>query len=127
MESAARFFLHGQRISGQKLQALTSGDIKNIEVFNEVIGGAGDDQKPDNVITIGVKDQDGMTTSFKIKKDTKFQRVFEAYAQRIGVNVETLTFRIDGQRITKENTPKMLEMQDGDSIEVMSAQTGGEL
>ena len=36
-------------------------------------------------ITIRVKDQTGEETMFKIKKSTKMSKVFNAYAQRKGV------------------------------------------
>jgi small ubiquitin-related modifier len=82
------------------------------------------EKKPDT-ITIVLSDQAGEKMHFKVKKETKFQKVFDAYATRLGVPVTSLTFRFDGERITAEHTPKMLEMEDEDMIEVLMQQVGG--
>ncbi|CAF5227609.1 unnamed protein product, partial [Rotaria magnacalcarata] len=51
-----------------------------------------------------------MTTSMgKLKK---------SYAERQGVAVGSLRFLFDGKRINDEETPKLLEMEDNDTIDV---------
>jgi small ubiquitin-related modifier len=69
--------------------------------------------------------QTGEETFFKIKKTTKMQKVFETYAQRKGVQIGSLRFLLDGERITSEQTPKMLELEDQDQIDCVLEQTGG--
>jgi len=76
-------------------------------------------------ITIRVKDQTGEETMFKIKKSTKMSKVFKAYAQRKGVEEQSLRFLLDGERIDADNTPKMLELEDEDQIDCVLQQTGG--
>eukprot|EP00571_Detonula_confervacea_P004531 CAMPEP_0172327480 /NCGR_PEP_ID=MMETSP1058-20130122/59706_1 /TAXON_ID=83371 /ORGANISM="Detonula confervacea, Strain CCMP 353" /LENGTH=194 /DNA_ID=CAMNT_0013044549 /DNA_START=67 /DNA_END=651 /DNA_ORIENTATION=+ len=90
---------------------------------------SGDEAKPteeaNEPITIRVKDQTGEETMFKIKKSTRMSKVFGAYAQRKGVELESLRFLLDGERIGPDETPKMLELEDEDQIDCVLAQVGG--
>ena len=52
-------------------------------------------------------------------------KVFQAYAQRKGVQAKSLRFLLDGERIKDEDTPKQLELDDQDQIDCMLEQTGG--
>lgn len=76
-------------------------------------------------ITIRVRDQTGEETYFKIKKTTKMEKVFSTYAQRKGVQVSSLRFLLDGERINPTDTPKQLELDDQDQIDCMLEQMGG--
>ena len=53
------------------------------------------------------------------------QKVFETYATRKGVQVSSLRFLLDGDKIMGDQTPKMLELDDQDQIDCMLEQTGG--
>jgi len=70
--------------------------------------------------------QTGEETFFKIKKTTKMSKVFSTYAQRKGVQVTSLRFLLDGERIEENATPKTLELEDNDQIDCMLEQVGGE-
>mmetsp|Transcript_3645 Transcript_3645/g.3444 ORF Transcript_3645/g.3444 Transcript_3645/m.3444 type:complete len:97 (+) Transcript_3645:180-470(+) len=76
-------------------------------------------------ITIRVRDQTGEETVFKIKKTTKMAKVFNAYSQRKGVDSNSLRFLLDGERITEDQTPKTLELEDEDQIDCVLEQVGG--
>jgi len=76
-------------------------------------------------ITIRVRDQTGEETYFKIKKTTKMEKVFATYAQRKGVQAQSLRFLLDGERINGDQTPKQLEIDDQDQIDCMLEQMGG--
>jgi len=76
-------------------------------------------------ITIRVRDQTGEETFFKIKKTTKMSKVFNTYAQRKGVQVNSLRFLLDGDRIQNDDTPAKLELDDQDQIDCMLEQMGG--
>jgi small ubiquitin-related modifier len=69
--------------------------------------------------------QTGEETFFKIKRTTKMSKVFETYASRKGVQVASLRFLLDGERIQPDQTPKMLELDDQDQIDCVLEQTGG--
>ena len=62
---------------------------------------------------------------FKIKKTTKMSKVFDTYAQRKGIQPTSLRFLLDGDRVGMDQTPKMLEMEDGDQIDAVLEQQGG--
>ena len=52
-------------------------------------------------------------------------KIFDAYAGRRGIDVVALRFMFDGKKINKDNTPKMLEMEDDDQIDVFLEAVGG--
>jgi len=74
-------------------------------------------------ITVKHPAHDAITIS--IKKSTKFSKVFDAVASRIGVAASSIRFLYDGKRVTKDDTAKMLEMEEGDQIDALTEQTGG--
>ncbi|CAK9435481.1 uncharacterized protein LODBEIA_P02080 [Lodderomyces beijingensis] len=62
---------------------------------------------------------------FKIKDTTQLKRLMEAFAKRLGCNVDSLRFMADGVRVEAENTPRDLDLEDGDVIEAHREQIGG--
>lgn len=52
-------------------------------------------------------------------------KVFSTYAQRKGVQVASLRFLLDGERIKENDTPKTLELEDNDQVDCMLEQVGG--
>mmetsp|Transcript_49080 Transcript_49080/g.66881 ORF Transcript_49080/g.66881 Transcript_49080/m.66881 type:complete len:101 (-) Transcript_49080:472-774(-) len=78
-----------------------------------------------DTITIRVRDQTGEETFFKVKKTTRMEKVFSTYAQRKGVNLASLRFLIDGERINPNQSPAELDMEDHDQIDCMLEQQGG--
>ena len=76
-------------------------------------------------ITLRVVGQDGHEVNYKMKVSTSLGKVMQEYAQRIGVSKADLRFLFDGRRIANDETPKILEMQEMDVIEVFLHQTGG--
>jgi small ubiquitin-related modifier len=53
------------------------------------------------------------------------QKVFETYATRKGLQIASLRFLLDGERVEPTSTPKMLELEDQDQIDCMLEQAGG--
>lgn len=70
--------------------------------------------------------QDNTEVHFKIKKTTQLRKLKQAFCDRQGVALNSLRFLFDGQRINDDQTPKDLEMEDDDVIEVYQEQTGGQ-
>ena len=60
-----------------------------------------------------------------MKKTTKMQKIFDAYAQRRGLAAGSLRFSLDGERILTDQSPKMLELEENDQIDVFLEQVGG--
>jgi len=69
--------------------------------------------------------QTGEETFFKIKKTTRMEKVFQTYAQRKGVQFNSLRFLLDGERIQSDATPASLDLEDQDQIDCMLEQMGG--
>jgi hypothetical protein len=115
-----RYFVDGERVK--------FADNHN-EAFLPLIGGGADEEgeapKADAPITIKVRDQAGEEMFFKVKRSTELRKIFDAYAQRLGVNASNLKFTLDGERLKETDTPKMLELSDNDQIDVFLQQVGG--
>lgn len=63
--------------------------------------------------------------AFKVKKTTKFSKIFKAFCDRKGVAVDSISFVYDGKRLNGDHAPKMYEMEDDDVIDAMIQQQGG--
>jgi len=126
-----RFMFDGQRVKDDDTPKMLEMDENDqIDVLIEALGGADApadapaDGEP-TTINIKVKDQSGDEMLFKVKKTTKMSKIMDAYAQRRGVGADNLRFVYDGQRVNKEATPKMMEMDDDDQIDVTLETVGG--
>ena len=51
-------------------------------------------------------------------------KIFEAYAQRRGSTADTFRFSLDGNRIIPDDTPRLLELDENDQIDVILHQLG---
>ena len=76
-------------------------------------------------IEILLADSGGNKIHFKLKAATPLSRVFASYAQRQGSRVDVYRFLYDGKRVDENDTPRSLNMENGDVIDVMVPQTGG--
>jgi len=76
-------------------------------------------------INLKVMGQDGNIIQFKIKKHTGLKKLMSTYCERAGLALQTIRFSFDGTRINEGDTPKSLDMEDGDTIEVFQQQSGG--
>lgn len=88
---------------------------------------APDDTKrgaPDKM-RVNVIDQDNQSLSFDITPRTPMSRLMDAYASRKGLKPASLRFMVNGQRIKDDQTAKELELEEGDTIDVMQEQLGG--
>jgi len=109
-------------------QGRTQSDFfaPNSTYHTRFIMGDGAEQKTEeNHINLKVMGSDNTEVHFKIKKTTQLKKLKQAYCDRQGVAINSLRFLFDGQRITDDMSPKQLEMEDGDVIEVYQEQTGG--
>merc|ERR1712149_31019 len=87
------------------------------------------DAKPEGegneYIKLKVVGQDSNEIHFRVKMTTQMGKLKKSYSERVGVPVASLRFLFDGRRINDEETPKALEMENDDVIEVYQEQTGG--
>lgn len=76
-------------------------------------------------IKLKVVGQDSNEIHFRVKMTTQMGKLKKSYSERVGVPVSSLCFLFDGRRINDDETPKQLEMEQDDVIEVYQEQTGG--
>merc|ERR1712109_12846 len=76
-------------------------------------------------IKLKVVGQDSNEIHFRGKQTTQMGKLKKSYAERVGVPITSLRFLFDGRRINDDETPKALEMEQDDVIEVYQEQTGG--
>ncbi|KAF8509480.1 ubiquitin-like protein [Gautieria morchelliformis] len=82
---------------------------------------------PNAPINIKVVSSTGEEVFFKIKRSTKLTKLQGAYANKVGKDVANIRFLYDGDRITEDDTPGTLGMEENDAIDVMVEQVGGRL
>lgn len=63
---------------------------------------------------------------FRIKRTAMFSKIYKAVADAKGIAADSFVLIHDGERIATTDSPKMLEMDDGELVEYQQAQTGGE-
>jgi len=111
-------------MSEENLNELGLGDGDAAEASD-----SGKDKKEDGGdvehIKLKVIGQDHSEVHFKVKKTTNLSKVKKHYAERQCTSVDSLRFMYEGRRIGDHDTPKELEMQNEDIIEVYQEQTGG--
>ncbi|XP_024377115.1 small ubiquitin-related modifier 1 [Physcomitrium patens] len=76
-------------------------------------------------INLKVKGQDGGEVFFRIKSTATLRKLMNAYCDRQSVDPSSIAFLFDGRRLRADQTPAELEMEDGDEIDAMLHQTGG--
>ncbi|XP_064614162.1 small ubiquitin-related modifier-like [Liolophura sinensis] len=79
----------------------------------------------DEYIKLRVVGQDSTEIHFRVKLTTQMGKLKKSYSERQGVPVSSLRFLFDGKRINDDETPKQLDMESDDCIEVYQEQTGG--
>ncbi|KAF9005118.1 hypothetical protein BDQ17DRAFT_1424268 [Cyathus striatus] len=72
-----------------------------------------EDVKPKLNLVIGYE---GTTITVKVKSNMKFSKIFQAAEKRFGKESGTFKFVYDGERISEEDTPAGLGMEDGDQV-----------
>ena len=89
-----------------------------------------EDKKPEKKeggegsLNIRIRDQTGEETFFKVKKTTKLDKVFNAFATRKGVAASDLRFLFNGGRVSGEQTVADIGMEDDDQIDCMCRLSG---
>ena len=76
-------------------------------------------------VNLKVCGQDGSVVQFKIKKNTQLKKLMNAYCDRQGLDINQIRFRFDGTPINETDSPASLDMEDDDTIDVFTQQTGG--
>lgn len=80
---------------------------------------------PPEHINVKVVDDKGSEVFFKIRSNTKLGKLMDAYGERCGQPKGAIRFMFDGVKVKPDDTPKELDMNDNDRIDVMVEQVGG--
>ncbi|XWS68809.1 hypothetical protein CRYUN_Cryun04dG0124700 [Craigia yunnanensis] len=68
-------------------------------------------------IVISIQDKDELK-QFRVYMDDKFERLFSMYADKAKLDLQSLVFSFDGDKISLTATPASLGIEDDDIIEV---------
>ena len=94
-----------------------------IEVYQEQTGGGAGEGETE-YIKLKVVGQDSNENHFRVKMTSAMGKLKKSYSERVGAPIASLRFLFDGKRINDDETPKSLEMEQDDVIEVYQEQTG---
>jgi len=87
---------------------------------------ANQDEAPQQSEHLNIKVTDNNNeVFFKIKRTTQLKKLMDAFCERQGKSFTSVRFLFDGTRVNPTDNPEMLEMQDGDTLEVHQEQIGG--
>ena len=78
-----------------------------------------------NYIKLKVVGQDSNEIHYLVKISANMGKLKKSYAESVRIPLSTLRFLFDGRRINDEETPKALEIEQDDIIEVYQEQIGG--
>ena len=70
-------------------------------------------------VNLKVVTQDGEEVFFKCRESTPLVKLMQAFCQRQGIAMNSVSFLFDGERINPTQTPHDLEMEDGDVVDVV--------
>jgi small ubiquitin-related modifier len=79
---------------------------------------------PEDTIVLKICSSGRGNIAFKVKRDTPFEKVFNAFADSIGIPVTSLRFIFDNIQLGGHLTPGVLEMENGDIIGANLEQVG---
>ncbi|CAG9759303.1 unnamed protein product [Ceutorhynchus assimilis] len=77
------------------------------------------------IINLTVMAEDRSVVICRVRRHTLFGKIMMKYSQQVGIPVNLLLFRFDGESINETDRPFMLGLEEGDMIEVYRQQTAG--
>ncbi|KXT15270.1 hypothetical protein AC579_4865 [Pseudocercospora musae] len=83
-------------------------------------------ERPSVLVTITFRDHRGFEQSFKLKTSTRLGKAMDAFSAKVERDRKALRFLFDGDRILDESTVEGMGMEDGDAVDVVEEQIGGE-
>ena len=69
--------------------------------------------------------QDNNELHFRIKTTTRIGKLKRSYSKRVGVAATSLRFLLQDRRISNDDTPRSLKMEQDNAIKTCQEQTGG--
>ncbi len=72
-----------------------------------------------------IDERSGEEMIFRMDRSTTFMKLMDAFRQRSGLDVKVhCKFVFDGRRVDLDDTPKLLELEDGDTFRAYFEQAG---
>ena len=93
-----------------------------VDLLDGSILPAGDKGDP---INLKIMDPSGNYHSYQHNTNIMFDGIFDEFCQDTNLDKGSLRFCFDGRRIREEDTARIVEMEEGDVIEVYQEQSGG--
>ncbi|HKB54624.1 MAG TPA: hypothetical protein VKD22_11535 [Ramlibacter sp.] len=81
-------------------------------------------EAPESLV-LKVVGQAGGEVQFRMKCGSPLKKLMDSYCQRQSISCASVRFLWNGQRVSPEDTPSGLGMQDRDILDAILAQTGG--
>ena len=78
----------------------------------------------DNLLQLRVTDNN-TDVFFRVKRTTPLRRVIDGFCKRTGKDPSSMRFLYEGERISEDDTPESLGMENEDLIEALTQQVGG--
>jgi len=103
-------------VSGQKKR----NDEANGDVVSADRSAPPQGQGSPKKISLKVIDESSREMVFSVSPSTKLRKLMMNYSKRLELDVSCFKFIFDGRRILEDETVKQLEMEDGDTINVVS-------
>lgn len=75
-------------------------------------------------LILKIRSSDGDRTSVRVLSDTRFDKIYQAYANLKGIDAASLRLLFDGQRMLDTDTPAMFQMVDGELIDAIMQTLG---
>lgn len=124
--ASLRFLFDGKRINDDETpKSLEMEQDDVIEVYQEQTGGGADEGETEYIkLKVVGQDSNENEIHFRVKMTTAMGKLKKSYSERVGASITSLRFLFDGNRINDDETPKSLEMEQDDVIEVYQEQTG---
>ncbi|KAM0900660.1 hypothetical protein ACQ4PT_020492 [Festuca glaucescens] len=120
------FLYCGERVTGeQTLAAIGMKDWDRIYVVPTVRGEVGREKKSDDYITLKVRDQDGRKLCRTMRHTDEVKALMHFYYSIMPAACQVRgAFCFDGTRLSGEETPSQLGMEDGDEVDHFATHFG---
>jgi len=122
------------RVSAANLRVVDLRDLRRVDAANmeeilRFIGASFPDtdilQNRRNRVSVTVRGQEGRTSTYTIVATCLLRKLMVAFCSTSGWEMHEINFLFDGCRVRGDQTPKELDMEDGDVIDIMRVQGAG--
>ena len=92
---------------------------------NQSVATEPEEEDLDMFVTVNVRAPNGQESRFKMRGDVYLYKLMNAFCFRHGLQRASVRFLFDGVRLGEMDTPGMVGLENGDTIDAMLLQVGG--